>query len=481
MKKIITHMHFCLLAIIALFVVSCKSEKLSEVIVNEDFPNVSLSLENRIVISNGNNFTLDNNKLTVPVTINFTGSAPKAFTVQVSANTDTIAKLISDGTLSANTVALQTGEFTLPPVVNVAFGVKSVTFDLIVSRTFLEKKYGKDVALAVKMTDPAKGNSIVPAKNTIIVIIKTTEAIAAGAVHYIGFTAAGSQFMVPNGNNYSLGSQDMTIPLEISLTGAAGSEFTVDVTANNDTLNTLINNGTLQNTVLIDAKSYGISTPKVNFPPGKNTVSVNLTARISALLAIKGKKVAIALTLKNPSKYQTSSTKHTIVVVIDPDYFRPYNGAPFVISGTIGQASAPIYAAYYDLGGQGVAYNDDNNRDGGPFRRPDNVDIGGNNPPYVVGWTNNNEWLTYSVEVEADGEYELNAIIGSPNNNGRYSVFFGDVNVTGILASKQTPGAYGDQRPNLSTVQLKKGKHIMKFYMNVGQYDVRGFIFTRKN
>ena len=479
MKKIITHKHFCLLAIIALFVVSCKSEKLSEVIVDEDFPNVSLSIENRIVISNGNNFTLDNNKLTVPITINFTGAAPKAFTVQISANTDTINTLISNGTLPANTIALQTGEFTLPPVVNAAFGVKSVTFDLIVSRTFLEKNYGKDIALAVKMTDPAKGNSIVPAKNAIIVVIKTAEAIAAGAVHYIGFTAAGSQLMIPNGNNYLLGSQDMTIPLEIFLTGVAGAEFTVDVAANNDTLNTLINNGTLQNTVLIDAKNYGISTPKVKFLSGKNIVSINLTARISALLAVTGKKVAIALTLKNPAKYQTSSTKNTIVVVIDPDYFRPFNGVPFVISGIINQASAFIPASHYDLGGQGVAFNDDGGRNGGQFRRPDNVDIGDNN--ITVGWTSSNEWLTYSVIVEEDGVYELNAIIGAPGTNGRYSVFFGDVNVTGILASKKTAGSYGDQQPNLSTVQLKKGKYVMKFYMNVGAYDVRGYIFTRKS
>ncbi|MHB1177119.1 MAG: hypothetical protein ACYCZO_02190 [Daejeonella sp.] len=479
MEKILLRMQLGLSVLIALFVVSCDPEKLSDVMVKENLSNVSLSLENKIVISNGNNFTIDNSKMTIPVTINFTGSAPKAFTVQISAaNPDTITTLIGKGTLTANTIALQTGEYTLPPVVNVAFGVNSVTFDLIVSRTFLEKNYGKEVALVVKMSDPAKGNSIVPVKNATIIVIKTAEAIAPDAVHYIGFTAAGKQFLVPDGVNYSIGSLDMTIPLELFLTGVAGEEFTVDITPNPDTLTTLINNRTLQNTVLIDPKNYGISTPKVVFPAGKNKVIVNLTAKISALLAIRGKKVAVALTLKDPTRFQTSVSKRTIVAVIDPDFFRPFKGTPFIIPGTIGKASETIYASNYDLGGQGVAFNDDNNRSGGPFRRPDNVDISDNN--MTVGWTSNNEWLTYSVIVEEDGEYEFNAIIGAPNDNGRYSLFFGDVNVTGILASKKTPGAYGDQRPNLSTVQLKKGKHIMKFFMNVGQYDVRGFIFTRK-
>ena len=479
MKRIIVHTHFCLLAIVSLFIVSCETEQLSDVMVNESLPNVSLSLDNKIVISNGNNFTIDNSKLTIPVTINFTGSSPKAFTVQLSANTDTIATLIGKGTLTANTIALPSGEFTLPPVVDVAFGVNSVTFDLIVSRTFLEKNYGKEVALVVKMTDPAKGSSIIPVKNATIIVIKTAETIAPDAVHYIGFTAAGKQFMVPNGVNYSIGSLNMTIPLELFLTGLAGEEFSVEVSPNTDTLNTLINNGTLQNTVLIDPKNYAISTPKVTFPSGKNKVVVELTARISALLAISGKKVALALTLKNPTRFQTSVAKRTIVVVIDPDFFRPFKGTPFIIPGTIGKASETIFASNYDLGGQGIAFNDDNNRDGGPFRRPDNVDIGDNNQ--TVGWTSNNEWLTYSVIVEEDGEYEFNAIIGGPNDNGRYSLFFGDVNVSGILASKRTPGAYGDQQANLSMVQLKKGRHIMKFFMNVGQYDVRGFVFTRKN
>lgn len=465
---------------IALLITSCESEPISDVIVKENLPNVSLMLDERVEISDTTIATLDNDKLAIPVTISFTGASPQAFNVQLSGRTDTISTLVSAGTLSENTVALEQGEFTLPPVVDIAFGVKSVTFDLIVSRTFMEINYGKDVALAVRMVDPKKGNNLSPDKNTTIIVIKTGMTIAPEAVHYISFDDAGSIVNIPGTIKYSMGSQNMSIPLELSLSGDAGAAFTVDLVKNNDTVNTLIGNGTLQNTILMTAKNFTTETGKVKFEAGKNNATVNLLVNFKELMLIKGKKVALALTLSNPTKFQASAAKKTVVVVFEQDKFRPYNNTPFIISGVIGQASAPIYAAYYDLGGEGVAYHDNGGRDGGDFRRPDEVDIGGNAPEWVVGWTGDGEWLTYSVNVEEAGEYELNARIGSPNNKGRFSVSFNDVMVADTLAVKQTPGDYGDQQPNYYTLKLQKGLQIMKIYMNVATYDIKGFIFTRK-
>jgi hypothetical protein len=482
MKRITTHMQFCLLAIIVIFTASCRKEKLSDVMSAENLPNVSLALENRIDIGNGNNFTLDNSELTVPVTINFSGTSPKAFNVQIKTNTDTIARLVQNGTLPVNTVALEEGTFTFPPVVDIAFGVNSITFNLRISRSFLEKKHGKNVAIAVKMNDPAKGNTIAPAKNSTVIVIKTADLIAADAVHYISFSnPGGNEFLVTKATNYTLGSQDISIPIPLGLSGEAGQEFTVDVVSKPDTVTTLINNGTLKNTILFDSKSYGIPNPRVRFAAGKSNATLDLTVRLVDLLAEKGKNVAIALTLKNPSKFQLSLTRKTIIVIIDPhDFSRPFNGVPFVISGAVDKASAPIYAGSYDLGGEGVAYHDDGNKDGSSvFRSPDNVDAAENSPSTAIGWTNTGEWLTYSVLVEETGEYEMNMLLGSNNSNGRYSVFFDNLNVSGILAVTST-GSYGNYQPHLSTVQLRKGRHIMKIFWDNGSHDYKGVIFTRK-
>lgn len=482
MKRITTHIQCCLLAIIVIFTASCSKEKLSDVMSTENLPNVSLALDDRIDIGNGNNFTLDHSELTVPVTINFSGTTPKAFNVQITTNTDTVTKLVANGSLPVNTVALEEGTFTFPPVVDIAFGVNSVTFNLQISRSFLEKKHGKNVAVAIKMNDPAKGNTIAPGKNATVILIKTADLIAADAVHYVSFSnPGGNEFLVTKTTNYTLGSQDIIIPVSLGLSGEPGQEFTVDVLSKPDTVTTLINNGTLTNTVLFDSKSYSVPNPKVRFTAGKGSAIFDLRVRLVDLLAQKGKNVAFALTLKNPSKFQLSQTKKTIIVVINPhDFSRPYNGVPFVISGTINKASDHIYAASYDLGGEGVAYHDDGNKDGSSvFRSPDNVDVAQNSPTSAIGWTNSGEWLTYSVIVEETGEYEMNMLLGSNNDNGRYSVFFDNTNVSGILAVTST-GSYGNYQPHLSTVQLTKGRHIMKVFWDNGSHDYNGVIFTRK-
>ncbi|MGY3054185.1 hypothetical protein ACVWYG_002391 [Pedobacter sp. UYEF25] len=480
MKRVILYTNIGFL-VIMLFMASCKRELISKAIVNQDLHNVSLTVDEMTKISDTTVATLDNDKLVIPVKISFSGASPQAFSVQLAGLTDTIGTLISAGKLPAGTVALDQGQFTLPPVVDVAFGVKSVSFDLVVSRTFMELNYGKEVALAVKLIDPKKGNMLSPNKSTTIVLINTGMTIAPQNVHYVSFSDAGSIINVPGTIKYSMGSQNMSIPLALVLSGEAGASFTVEAVKNTDTLNTLLSNGTLQNTVLMAAKNFTTEVGKTTFAAGKNTASVNLLVNFKELMLIKGRKVALALTLSSPSKFQISPLKKTVVVVFEQDKFRPYNGTPFTISGVIGQTSPTIFAAYYDMGGEGVAYHDNGGRDGGDFRRPDEVDIGGNAPEYVVGWTGDGEWLTYSVVVQETGDYEFNAIIGAPGTNGRYSLFMDDVNISGILASNQTPGAYGDLRPNLSMVHLTKGSHILKFFMNVGAYDFKGMAFTRKN
>jgi hypothetical protein len=67
MKRTITKLQLGLLALTAIFISSCEREKLSDVLVNENKPTVSLAMSNKIEVAGGDNFTLDNNQLTVPL------------------------------------------------------------------------------------------------------------------------------------------------------------------------------------------------------------------------------------------------------------------------------------------------------------------------------------------------------------------------------------------------------------------------------
>jgi hypothetical protein len=492
MKKVFTLLHFCFLATSAVMFTSCEKEKLDDVLSKEQLGNVEVSVAAKTEIGTGSAFTLTGGELTVPVTVNFSTATAKAFTVQLSANSDTVSTLISAGTLATGTVPISSGSFSLPTVLNVPIGVTSTTFNLVVSRSFLEVNYGKTVALALKMTSPAKGNSLAQGKNVSTITIKTSEAIKAEDVHYIEFPA--TTLAIPVNNNYRMGSQDLIIDIPVNLTGIAGPTFTVDVAKDANVSQALITSGGITNAAVLPSDRFNIGTGKVIFDPSKNTATMSVSTNFAQLMALTDKKWLIGLTLSKPTKYQTGGEKKSIVVVIDANYLsrpfigneitleRPYTGTPFVISGTIGKASEMIPAAIYDLGGEGVAFHDNGGKDGATAFRPnDLVDIGNYIPRSVVGWTGDGEWLTYTVNVEADGTYELNSLIGADGNDGRYTIYFDGVAITPLLSAKGTPGTYGDQQPNYTTVNLKKGRHIFKFFMNTARYDVRGWIFTRKS
>ena len=493
MKKVFTLLHFCLFATSALVFTSCEKEKLDDVLSKEQLGNVEVSLATKTEIGTGSAFTLTGGELTVPVTVNFSTATAKAFTVQLSANSDTISTLVSAGTLATGTVPVSSGSFSIPTVLNVPIGVTSTTFNLVVSRSFLEVNYGKTVALALKMASPAKGNSIAQGKNVSIITIKTSEAIAAADVHYIGFSA--KTLMIPVKNNFRSGSADLIIDIPVNLTGVAGPTFTVDVSKDATVSQALITGGMSDAAVLANDR-FSIGTGKVIFDPSKNVATMSVSTNFSQLLMRTDKKWLIGLTLSNPTKYQTGGETKSIVVVIDANYLsrpyigsestqvRPYTGVPFIISGTVGKVSEFIPASIFDLGGEGVGYHNNNQSKNGAsaFRPTEYVDIVDEIPRRAIGWTENNEWLNYTVDVEADGIYELRAFIGSSNNDGRYSILVDGVDMTGILANAKTgDNNYGNYQPNLSTFAMKKGRHIVKFFMNRGAYDFQGLQFTRKS
>jgi hypothetical protein len=485
MKKIFTYSSLCLLAITTILT-SCKREDLADVMANEGGDKVALSLVNKIEVTAGSgNYTLDNSELMIPVNITFDGASSKAFTVAMTGNVDTVATLVANGTLPAGTLPFAQGSFAIPSAVNIAYGVKSVSFNLFISRTFLEKNYGSDLAFVVKMSSVAKGNTGVSGKTSTIVVVKTGSLMKPEDVHYVTFAPAYSVLNLPISDanpGFVVGSQDLNVAFNLSLSGFAGGLFTLDIAKSEAIVNAAIADGTLTNAVPLNAISYDVTGGKAIFEAGKNTSTINLAIKTNALIAsAPGKKVAMGLVLQEPTKFQLGKTKTTMIITFDPAYYKraPFKGTPFIIKGTPGVASDFIPASNYDLGGEGIAYHDNGGRDGGQFRRPDQVDVGDND--ITIGWTGDGEWLTYTVDVEEAGLYEMNAIFGAPDPGFTYSVFSGlDIITGGTLIAAKTGGGYGDQQPNRTDVTLKKGVQVLKVYFDRARYDFRGLIFTKK-
>lgn len=483
MKKAFYKIHFALLMVLTtIVIISCESESLDDVLSKEKYPPVAASMTAKAEFGTGSILELNSMELKIPVTVNFSQETSQAFTLQLTPDLD-ISKLITNGTLEAGTVPLTEGVFTLAPVVNIPIGVTSFTFHLTVSRSFLEIQFGKKIAMIVKILNPSKGNTVVAGQDGTVLVMKTNELIDESSVHLISFAPTTKTFDVPSGENYQRGSIDLTVSVPISLQGAPGADFTVDVVASTDTVQKYIDNGTLPNSQVYPLNKISIVNPKVRFEQGASSAILTINTKVQDLITTNGKMPTIAITLKDPSKFQLNQKKQTLLVVLDQGAFKPYFGTPFLIKGAVNAVSDPIYAAYYDLGGEGIAYHDDNGKSGdGNWRLPDMVDVSGDyNPRTAIGWTKADEWLTYTVYVEETGTYEMDMYWGFPNTNARYSVFMNNVDINGGIKAVQNTGAHNNQKSHKSTVQLTKGRHIFKVYINAADPDYRGTIFTRKS
>jgi len=476
-----------LVGLIAICTASCQHEKLSEVVKDQSFTSVSATLPNRIDVVNGGNFTLTGAELTVPVTVNFSAATTAAFTMNLATNTDTVASLVNSNVLPAGTVAFSTGAAAVLPQISVPSGVKSITFNVVVSRSAIEVAYGKTLAAVIKASAATKGNKI--ANADMIFTVKTDDIITAESIHDISFGVDNKIVdLASNPSLYSQNSTFITLNIPVVLNGDAGSQFTVGVGSVADSVTAGINSNLLPGSVLYPDSKISIVNPTLTVLENTKSANLSINIKTNELLAVQPSpgapsvtKPTIALTLKSSSKYQVTSTRiRTVYVVIDPNFFRPYYGKPYLIKGTVGAASDPIYCAYYDYGGEGVAYHDNNTKDGdGNWRSPDYVDVSGDySPRSVVGWTSDGEWLTYSINVEATGTYSLNTMIGGGDNGGLYSVYVDNVlyNQTPYDVTKTD---YRLQIDNIHNIQLTKGYHILKMFWNTARYDVRGMFFTR--
>jgi endoglucanase len=164
---------------------------------------------------------------------------------------------------------------------------------------------------------------------------------------------------------------------------------------------------------------------------------------------------------------------------------KPYKGNPQVIPGR-------VEAEFYDEGGPGVAYEDAdavNNGSGklntgstdlDTFRKDEGVDISytkaldkklDGTPEHqgdlYVGWTEPNEWLKYTVDVQKAGTYRIDAHMSSRFNDAEISIAVhsmtsNDKSSTGTVVLPGT-GDWHTWRmfENIGTVRLNKGPHVM--------------------
>ena len=152
----------------------------------------------------------------------------------------------------------------------------------------------------------------------------------------------------------------------------------------------------------------------------------------------------------------------------------PYSGVPTSLPGT-------IQVEEYDLGGPGVAYFDTDGINEGAEFRTDGVDIekcSDTDGGYNLGWTEQGEWLEYTVDVTADDFYSFEFRVASAYSTGAFSL---DLDENEIVPTQTIHGTNGWQSwssVHVNDVALTKGVHVLRFNIVSGSFNMNKIIVT---
>ena len=206
------------------------------------------------------------------------------------------------------------------------------------------------------------------------------------------------------------------------------------------------------------------------------------------------------------------------------DFLKNYKGEPFHDSKYNGGAQkipGTVLCAYYDLGGEGVAYHDSDAKDNGSgalnpangtylneFRMNEGVDTSytkfGLDPkiddnPFnkvvppagllYVGWTVPGEWFNITVDVAATGDYSVDLLYTS-NRGGTISLDVNGEPATGPLMIASTYDAvepvawrqwhHWNVARDLTRLHLIKGRNVLTVHtVAEGQMNYATFDFKK--
>ena len=161
---------------------------------------------------------------------------------------------------------------------------------------------------------------------------------------------------------------------------------------------------------------------------------------------------------------------------VETDETKPFNINAFEIPGV-------VYMADYDLGKNNFAYYDndvaDYNLSTGSYQawnkgwsyRNDGVDIEKNDDDvnsngYHVGFTEKDEWLKYTVQINESGAYKAQVRLATPENGGKFHLEIDGEAITTTQTVNATDGWLDFEMHDVADMLLSEGSHDLKLYFD---------------
>ncbi|MBP5480378.1 MAG: carbohydrate-binding protein [Paludibacteraceae bacterium] len=155
--------------------------------------------------------------------------------------------------------------------------------------------------------------------------------------------------------------------------------------------------------------------------------------------------------------------KSTVTVTVHVPQ-TPYKGTPSVLPGK-------IEVEEYDLGGSGIAYSDaeEENKGKANFRTNEGVDVEKCGDGMAIGYTNEGEWLEYTVDVKKTDTYKWSARVASGSDGSSFHLMIDGKEITSTI--KVPNGGDWDTYTVIEgkTSQIEEGTHVLKLVID-GNY-----------
>ncbi|HYG39034.1 MAG TPA: carbohydrate-binding protein [Cytophagales bacterium] len=151
-------------------------------------------------------------------------------------------------------------------------------------------------------------------------------------------------------------------------------------------------------------------------------------------------------------------------------------------------ADTIVFAVDFDMGRYGKAYSDKDTADyhipAPPYQawnqgwsyRNDGVDIEATSDSpsngYSVGWIETDEWLQYTVNVDAEGVYDLKIRTAANNANGKIQISSNGIPITEVVSLPNTGATNVWQSTEIKDVYLKAGLNKLVIYMVNGGFNL---------
>jgi hypothetical protein len=208
-----------------------------------------------------------------------------------------------------------------------------------------------------------------------------------------------------------------------------------------------------------------------------------------------GEGANIKLEIVNQSgvdRMQYSWTDTVEVPPVPQEPFGSFNGE-LEIAGEPTSIPGTIEVENFDLGGNQVSFYDKDTENKGNAYRKNAVDVvgldcteiaegvfvkGTDCAHYALGYTEAGEWLEYTVNVESENVYTIEARVASGGDNSSFRLFLDDEPIADTIKAENTGDWDTYTTVSMVTSKLSKGEHILKLLITGSYVNIDNLKFT---